>query len=790
MTLSTVVTKVRSTIPQCKLPGFQSETTYEYYQEGDVIIGGSSLVPSCSFSDKHYEWVHIDEYKGILSFMFAVDEINRDPNVLPNISLGYHIFDPCWNPWKTLQSAFNILSGSQKEAPNYSCRDHGEVIAFICQSDFFTPQVMNPLLSLYRYMQLNHGFSDNNQNDKELGTPIFRMFPNERTQYETIVHWLKYLRWNFIGIIASPYGGGDTELIELRNMMAKNEICIDFSLRLTNNLQINRNLMASITKSAVKVVLILGMYSKPYGIILYENKDFIQNLTLILPDSWIDAMNTGSFLFPLINCSLIFMLDERNIPHIKAIIDGITSVAHTNDPILEDIWLFYFRCLSRNQKKNNYFQQKLKFPLVNCTDVHLLPKLAYSSDNNLYYTYVSVNILAHAIHNMRGSQNKRKIHPNLHKYVRKVRYTDPTGDIVAFNERGEVPFEWFLWNWAWFKRNDLSNKLHVLLKKVTKDKEIMEIDNVLEVTWKNERAHSQDQTSVLGFIIKIAVALSIADSEICSTCPNEEWPDEKKVNCIPKLFEFLSYNDTFSFIFLGVILLFALVTLFILGSFIYYWDTPIVKANNRTVSFILLVSILLSFLCVFFFLGRPVDITCLLRQVSFGIFFTIGVSSILAKTITVCVAFKATKPGSFWVKWVSFKLSNSVVLVCSSVQVLICIIWLLVSPPYVEYNHHTFPGKIIIQCNEGSDICFYSMLGYMGLLAAVSFVLAFMVRTLPDSFNEAKYITFSILLFCSVWIAMIPAYLSTRGKYMVAVENGCLAAIPPTCPGYVPELKP
>ncbi|CAN2390161.1 Nine Cysteines Domain of family 3 GPCR [Pristimantis euphronides] len=155
-------------------------------------------------------------------------------------------------------------------------------------------------------------------------------------------------------------------------------------------------------------------------------------------------------------------------------------------------------------------------------------------------------------------------------------------------------------------------------------------------------------------------------------------------------------------------------TLFILGLFIYYWDTPIVKANNRTVSFILLVSIFLSFLCVFFFLGRPVDITCLLRQTSFGIIFSIGVSSVLAKTITVCIAFKATKPGSSWMKLVSIKVSNYVVLVCSSVQVLICIIWLSVSPPYVEYDHQSYPGKIIIQCNEGSDIWLLLCIGIYG----------------------------------------------------------------------------
>ncbi|KAM4048771.1 vomeronasal type-2 receptor 26-like [Anomaloglossus baeobatrachus] len=264
---------------------------------------------------------------------------------------------------------------------------------------------------------------------------------------------------------------------------------------------------------------------------------------------------------------------------------------------------------------------------------------------------------------------------------------------------------------------------------------------------------------------------NITDSEICFKCPREKWPDEKKVDCIPKTFEFLSYEkDILVHVFSALALFLCIVTLLILRSFLCNWDTPIVKANNRSVSFTLLISIFLSFLCVFFFLGRPVDITCLLRQISFGIMFTIGVSCVLAKTITVYIVFKATKPGSLWMKMVSLKISNTVVLVCSSVQVLICVLWLLVSPPYVEFDHHSYHEMIIIQCNEGSDIWFYSMLGYLGLLAAVSFVLAFMVRTLPDSFNEAKYITFSMLVFISVWIAMIPSYLSTRGKNMVAVE--------------------
>ncbi|XP_069832185.1 vomeronasal type-2 receptor 26-like [Dendropsophus ebraccatus] len=196
---------------------------------------------------------------------------------------------------------------------------------------------------------------------------------------------------------------------------------------------------------------------------------------------------------------------------------------------------------------------------------------------------------------------------------------------------------------------------------------------------------------------------------------------------------------------------------------------PNVLANNWTLSFILLISLMFSLLCVFLFIGRPVDITCMLRQIFYGVFFTVAVSSVLAKTIIVCIAFKATRPDSPWRKCVGVKLPYTVVLVCSSIQILNAVIWLSLSPPYQEYNLD-YPGKIIIQCNEGSVLAFYLMLGYMGFLAAVSFVLAFLVRTLPDIYNEAKYITFSMLVFCSVWICAIPAYLSSTGKHMVTVE--------------------
>ena len=256
----------------------------------------------------------------------------------------------------------------------------------------------------------------------------------------------------------------------------------------------------------------------------------------------------------------------------------------------------------------------------------------------------------------------------------------------------------------------------------------------------------------------------------CVNCPEYQYANTEQNKCIQKAVIFLSYEDPLGMALALMAFCFSAFTALVLWAFVKHHDTPIVKANNRILSYLLLMSLMFCFLCTFFFIGHPNRVPCVLQQITFGIVFTVAVSTVLAETITVILAFKFTGPGRTLKNILVSGTPNYIIPICSLFQCILCAIWLAVSPPFVDIDEHSKHGNIILVCNKGSVTAFYCVLGYLACLALGSFTVAFLARNLPDAFNEAKFLTFSMLVFCSVWVTFLPVYHTTKGEVMVAVE--------------------
>ncbi|CAH2299134.1 vomeronasal type-2 receptor 26-like [Pelobates cultripes] len=919
--------------PKCYIILFNPFEDYQYFQDGDIIIGGVFSVnqqlcilsqgrstterlekpdprSSSSARDKEPGGARSDAlyYKNILAFLFSIEELNKNTKTLPNITLGYHLYDSCSYGIKAAKSVLQILSGPGKTVPNYSCHKGGKLAGVIGDHYSTTTIPIAQILGIYKYTQqqlavgsrqlavcppgsqsgrtkISYGATNYLLSDRNTYPTFFRTMQNDHINYSVISKLIKHFGWNWVGIITSNDDMGEEETQILTNNLLTDGICVAFTIPMhvihfySND--VDEDISNTITKSTAQVIVITGSLSIYVAYSSQILEILLKSKTFIFGPTW------ASYQFILYNMPSIFngsLAIEYNIKNGLEFDGFFTNVSpsnYPNDMLLDDIWIYTFNCSSRIPRKNVYFETYFLLKLHNCTgEEDILNNAQFRFDGltshvtqacveglciylrDRYHMIRCVKIwplpslistglrgslwlnLTHgdrdewtlSVQGGQGHQLQLTLHiqkgpdslilsviyillvvemacvrlsfPGIHRScIRALAHkslrdaedgahrsprppTSHPSDYISRWSPGKMGFYGTLLRPSQCLQNSPliagrggSLRAHSDAHSDIPNYMMQIMSKVLRMIPKSQCTESclpgsrKVLTSSIHTCCYDCVQCSegefsnVSDSENCMKCPDNVWPNNRKDQCIPKQEDFLSISKDWIAIVLTVFsILLCILAAIVLGIFISHHDTPIVRANNKNLSFILLVTITLSFLCVFLFLGRPIDITCMLRQASFGVFFAIALSSLLAKTIMVCMAFKATKPSSKWKKWIGVKLPKFTVVSCSSVQVMICVIWLVVSTPFQQFDMQSFRGKIIIQCNVGSVIAFYSVLGYLGILAGISFILAFMVRTLPDSFNEAKYITFSMLVFCSVWIAMIPAYLSSKGKDAVAVE--------------------
>nr|XP_033771527.1 vomeronasal type-2 receptor 26-like [Geotrypetes seraphini] len=641
-------------------------------------------------------------YYNFLAFVFAVEEINNSSELLPNLTLGYHLYESYNNQLMELRAAMNIFSQTDMPYINYNCKSTGTLAVIMEGVQAEGSSQISNVISIYHYPQISFSSHNSINRDVVKFPYLYQITPSILNIISGIIKLLKHFNWTWVGIIA-PDNDNSLQFVHLlKERIEQNGACIEFIEIINIHFMTKERfdkMNETLHKSSAKVII--GHFNTEMTWGIFKDINILQipgKVCITITDHDFHVYYPMKYGFK--NSTLIFRAKNKNIPS----------------------FLKFIR--------------------------------------------------------------------ELHRYLRNVHFTNVLGEEIFFDENGDLPMDYNIINLLFLPNGKLKQEIVGSYKPDAppgEDFTIKEKEIVWEATVAQIPPQSRCSQSCTPGYRKLPIEgkpvccydciqcpageiSNHTDMDDCIRCPEDQWPNEKRYVCVPKIISFLSHEETLGIILTLISILFFFITAVIMGIFIYYRDTPIVKSNNRNLSYILLVSLMLCFLCSLIFIGRPDKVTCILRQTAFGITFSISLSSVLAKTITVVMAFQSTKPGSKFRKWMGSRVSYSIVLSCSLLQVFLCLVWLGAVPPFPHVNMQAEDGTIQIECNEGSTIAFYCVLGYLGFLAGISFIVAFLARNLPGSFNEAKHITFSMLVFCSVWVSFIPTYLSTRGKYMVAVE--------------------
>ncbi|NP_001093026.1 vomeronasal 2 receptor 519 [Monodelphis domestica] len=773
---------------------------------------------------RDYKWLH-KNYQQALTLIFAVEEINKDPNLLPNITLGFHLYNTYHSDDRTLESSLRWLSGQGQLIPNYGCWEQDKPVAVIGGATSALSVQMGTLLELYRYPQIVYGPFDPILSDKAQFPSLYQLASRDSSLHIGMVRLMTHFQWTWVALVTVDDLRGEEFLQKLTSEMANHDVCVSFIEKIPvserRHTESHIPFMPRIMASAARVIFIHGD-TDSLMILRYSQFPFLPNWKVWITSSdWDITMRPQYIDGYNFHGALTFSHLTSDVPGFEPFLRTVNPVIYPEDILLGEFWHSTFKCIDELEKRN----QEECSPNASLDTLPLLYFDMTMSDLS-YTIYNGVYAVAWALHEMflmkseKGStvegENSMPYPWKLHSFLKNLQFNNSAGDQVFMDENRNPEAQYNILNYVTFSMDaEALVKVGQFSPKAEPGQDFTIDGEAIVWGWSNSKTVcatcSQScgpgfrQIPLEGEPICCFNCSLCPEGEIsnqmnvkhCVKCQEDEYPNKERNQCLPKVVTFLDVSDSLGVILISVALSFSLMTVLVLWIFLKFQDTPIVKANNRTLSYTLLISLIFCFLCSLLFIGRPSSVSCLLRQTTFGIVFTVAVSSILAKTIMVVLAFRLTTPGSRGRMWVQFRVSNSVVIICSGIQVILCGIWLGIAPPFPDTDTHSEPGHIIIGCNEGSVIAFYSVLGYMGFLALCSFTVAFLARNLPDTFNEAKLITFSMLVFCSVWVSFLPTYQSTKGKAMVTVEifsilassAGLLSCIfIPKC--YVILLKP
>uniref|UniRef100_A0A7E4W6B1 G_PROTEIN_RECEP_F3_4 domain-containing protein n=1 Tax=Panagrellus redivivus TaxID=6233 RepID=A0A7E4W6B1_PANRE len=697
-----------------------------------------------------------------------------------------------------------------------------------------TVQIAN-LLRLFRIVQVSPAATNADLSDKSRFEYFARTVPSDNYQARAMIDIARHFNWTYVSLVysADEYGelGADAFKKEARRV----NICIAIEERISMKKDALTESVDNLVKKlqpenkkigARVVVLFVGTEYVPD--LMERTSERMRRIALATPHNrkpkriiWLaseawdrnnEAYTVGTRRLSA-EGAIVLMLESQRVPSFEEYYLSLHpgTEKFERNKWLRELWEHKFNC---------------EFDLppdstVNRCEAQRQSKDNFSPDDKIQFVIEAVYAIAHALHAMKKdvcandtietSWITRYAKPPevcaamrhidgdqfYNKYLLNVKFQDLVGKKVHFSPQGDGPAHYTILNYqpsATKTRASDSDRGDYV--EVGSWSEVRLKLNESLMFWNMEGEDGETPISVcsedckLGYKKQLIKADEIccwacskcelyeylANETTCVDCGEGWWPTDNRTACYDlsktKLMH-MEWNSLYSIIPIVISCVGILCTLVVIAIYIYYNETPIVKASGRELSYILLVSMIMCYAMTFVLVSPPTSLVCAIKRTGIGFAFSCLYAAMFVKTNRIYRIFSQATRSAQRPNCISPMSQIMLTALMAGPQLFGTLIWLFIVPPGVR---HIYPARdqVVLTCNVPDHHFLYS-LAYDGGLIVMCTVYAIKTRKVPENYNETKFIGFSMYTTCVIWCSWIFFFFGTGGDFQIQTTSLCIS---------------
>ena len=749
------------------------------------------------------------------AMVLTVHNINSNSSFLPGVTLQFEIRDACSNINIALEQCLKYVCTRGSESTTRFDNETVLGISGVVGASFSSQSIaIARLLRLFYIPQISYAATADVLSDKSTFDYFLRTIPPDSLQARAIVDIIDHFNWTYVITIHTGdiYGREGAkaiakELDHLRDNSSTTTCIAMQSIELQTNAKdedydhaiemINQEWIRNAT-----VVVIFGQAETAMGILTAVSRkrttdqEFSsKNFTWIGSDGWGDRVHEdlrdvayGSLsVFPRSTRSELF--DDY--------FKSLHPNTYTANPWFIEHWENFFNCTLRN---------KSGFEICQIENQSITHESGYQQSSYVPFAIDAVYAFAHAVHDLQqdfchggpglceeivdsGSDYGKAIKGDLLlEYLYKVSFASKS-DVVSFDENGDRRGGYLVtnlqktsdgrfiyqvvghWDEAPLNRNSRLDIFGDILW--SHDDSSAPVSICSEPCGDGAYPEPLPDQAACCWVCRPCPGDNVVSSGLaCVECGLGETPNDMKTECVEIQPTYLSWSHWWSIFVLILTILGIIATTAIAVVFIIHYQHKLIKASSRELTAILLTGLMLCYLLPFFFIAKPSPWTCGIRRFGVGFCFSVCYSALLVKTNRIHRIFNRSSVSIQAPSLISPMSQVFFTSLLISVQVVIAAVWLIAEVPSVTYDYNRFSTEL--KCGESPYIGLSISLGYNFLLLVVTTYFAIRTRKVPENFNEAKFISFTMYTLCVLWLAFIPTYFATTSVLGTIYETGSL----------------